>query len=127
MSINFDHQQMRRMQARWLARIEDEVIAALHARFSDPDEAGAARFQAVTPAELADYVHHIIELGVRHDFRLHDDLLALVNACIDLGAKRFLSIPVLSQSALMPQEKVAVMHELCATGLVPVAPGGLDG
>ncbi len=127
MSIVFNHQQMRRLQAGWLARIEDELIAALHARFSDPDEAGAARFHAVDPADLAGYVHHIIELGVRHGFRLQDDLLALVNACIDLGAKRFLSIPVLSQSALIPQEKIAVMRELCAMGLAPVAPGGVDG
>jgi hypothetical protein len=126
MPIVIDHQQMRSMQAGWFARIEAEVIAALHARFSDPDEAGAARFQAVAPADLARYVHHIVELGVRHDFRLHDDLLVLVNACIDLGAKQFLSISVLSQSALMPQDKITVMRELCAIGLAPVAPGELN-
>lgn len=127
MSIVIDHQQMRHMQAGWLLRIEAEVIAALHARFSDPDEAGAARFQAVAPADLARFVHHIVELGVRHDFRLHDDLLALVNACIDLDEKRFLSISALSQSALMPLEKIAVMRELCVIGLAPVVPGGLNG
>lgn len=126
MSIVIDHQQMRRMQDGWFARIEVKVIAALHARFSNPDQVGAANFQAVCPADLARYVHHIVELGVRHDFRMHDDLLALVNACIDLGAKRFLSIAVLSQSTLMPQEKIEIMRELCASGLAPGAPAGLD-
>jgi len=121
-----DHQQTSRLQAGWFARIEAEVIAALHARFRCSDEAGAARFQAVAAADLARYVHHIVELGVRHDFRLHDDLLALVNACIDLGARRFLSISVLSQPALMPQEKITVMRELCALGLAPVAPSELN-
>ena len=114
---------MRRLHAGWFARIEAEVIAALQSRFSNPHEPGAARFQAVAAADLARYVHHIIEIGVRHGFRLHDDLLALVNACIDLGAKRFLSISVLAQADLMPHEKLSVMRELCAAGLGPVAPG----
>lgn len=127
MSIIIDHTQMRRLQTGWLARIEADVIAALQARFRDPDEPGAARFHVVAPADLERYVHHIVELGVRHDFRLHADLLDLVNACIDLGAKRFLSDSVLAQAALMPQEKIAIMKELCTMGLAPVAPDGLDG
>lgn len=117
---------MRALQTCWFARVEAKVIAALHARFGDRAEPGAARFRAVAPEDLARYVHHIVELGVRHGFKQHDELLALVGACIDLDVKRFLSIPVLSQSALMPQEKIEVMRELCASGLAPAVPGGLE-
>jgi len=55
-----DYQQMRRMQDSLIARTEAEVIAALHTRFGDPHEPGAARFHAVFPDDLARYVHHIV-------------------------------------------------------------------
>ncbi len=114
------------MAGDWSARIEANIIAALRARFRNPDEPGARMFHAVPSDDLSRYVHHIVELGVKHDFRSHADLLALVEACIDVGAKRLLSIPILSQSSLMPAEKIAVMRELCAASLAPPSPPGLD-
>jgi hypothetical protein len=114
------------MAGSWSARIEANIIDALRARFRNLDEPGAKMFHAVPADDLSRYVHHIVELGVKHDFRLHADLLALVEACIDVGAKRLLSIPVLSQSSLMPAEKIAVMRELCAAGLTPPSPPGMD-
>ena len=113
-------EQMKELNDAALAKTERDIAEALRKNLATvEDEQLAVKIHAMSEAELADFVHKIVEIGTKYGFMLRGDLYALVEACVRVGPENLLAQEVLEHPRLSPSQKVKVMLDLYKEGLAP--------
>ncbi len=111
--IQIRKEQMQEFNDAALATTERDIAEALRRNLATvEDEKLAVKIHAMSEAELADFVHKIVEIGTKYGFMLRGDLYDLVEACVRVGPEDLLAEPVLEHPRLTPNQKVKVMLEL---------------
>jgi hypothetical protein len=94
-------------------RTEADIALALRRRFENSKEQVAISITALSDAELASFVHEIVELGRVRGFVLRGDVYSLVEAAAIFGRDNVLLDVVLTNPNFSAQEKVSVIVGLC--------------
>lgn len=111
---------MQKLAASAKLKCEQDIVETLQRQFIGQSR-GNISFDINNQSEsqLSFFVHPVCEIGWKHGFDRRGDLYALVEACVRLGPKNFISPPVLEHPRLSAHEKVQVMLDLHKEGLAP--------